>query len=179
MPAPPTHRSAPRAQTLAILVYMFGSWFTSGYVNTFIVCVLLLAVDFWTVKNISGRLMVGLRWWSEVQDDGSTKWKYEAQEEGLQSTTLDVGCFWLGLFAPAVIWFFFGVGSLFRLNFDWLLLILTALSLSTANIVGYVRCKQDARNKISAGISGLVARTGMSSTMSSAMTNAAGAAFGF
>jgi len=22
------------------------------------------ALDFWTVKNVSGRLLVGLRWWS-------------------------------------------------------------------------------------------------------------------
>ena len=28
--------------------------------------VLLLALDFWTVKNVSGRLMVGLRWRNEV-----------------------------------------------------------------------------------------------------------------
>ena len=92
----------PRRQVLAILTYMFGSWYSSSYVNTFIMCVMLLAVDFWTVKNISGRLMVGLRWWSEVQEDGSTSWKFEAREE-VNTTTLDVGCFWIGLFAPAIV----------------------------------------------------------------------------
>ncbi len=33
---------------------------------TMIEQVLLLAFDFWTVKNVSGRLLVGLRWWNEV-----------------------------------------------------------------------------------------------------------------
>jgi hypothetical protein len=28
---------------------------------------LLLAFDFWTVKNVTGRLLVGLRWWNEVR----------------------------------------------------------------------------------------------------------------
>ena len=56
----------------AIFSYMFGTWISDSFVNVFIVCVLLLAFDFWTVKNVSGRLMVGLRWWSEVLDDGST-----------------------------------------------------------------------------------------------------------
>lgn len=28
--------------------------------------VTLLAFDFWTVKNVSGRLLVGLRWWNKV-----------------------------------------------------------------------------------------------------------------
>ena len=62
-----------------------------------------------------------------------------------------------------------------RFKFEWLLLILTALSLSTANIVGYVRCKQDARSKIAAGLQGLVARTGMNASMGRALQSAAGA----
>lgn len=66
-------------KTLAILAYMFGGLFSVGFVNLFIVCILLLAFDFWTVKNVSGRLMVGLRWWSEVQEDGTTVWRYESQ----------------------------------------------------------------------------------------------------
>ena len=87
--------------------------------------------------------------------------------------------FWIGLFAPGVVWVVFGVGSFFRFNFEWLLLILTALTLSMANIVGYVRCKQDARTKIASGIQGLVARTGMNATVGHALTSAAGSAFGF
>ena len=38
--------------------------------------------------------------------------------------------FWVGLFAPGVMWTLLGVGSVMRLNFEWLLLIVTALSLS-------------------------------------------------
>ena len=34
---------------------MFGSWFSSNFVNIFVLCVLMLAFDFWTVKNVSGR----------------------------------------------------------------------------------------------------------------------------
>ena len=86
----------------AIFSYMFGTWISDSFVNVFIVCVLLLAFDFWTVKNVSGRLMVGLRWWSEVLDDGSTQWRFESQEDAVDSTMLDVGVFWGGLFLPAV-----------------------------------------------------------------------------
>ena len=34
----------------------------------FITVILLAAFDFWTVKNVTGRLMVGLRWWSEIDE---------------------------------------------------------------------------------------------------------------
>lgn len=51
-------------------------------------------------------------------------------QEGLTSTTLDVGVFWVGLFAPGLLWGMLAVGSAIRFNFEWLLLILTALALS-------------------------------------------------
>jgi hypothetical protein len=165
-------------KTLALFTYIFGTWISSSFVNIFVLCVLLLAFDFWTVKNVTGRLMVGLRWWSEVRDDGSTEWKFEAQEDNLQSTTLDVGVFWLGLILPAIVWFLFGIGSLFRLSFDWLLLIATALSLSFANIIGYVRCKKDARSKINTGLASIVTRAGMNTSVGRALTSAAGTACG-
>ena len=169
---------APLWQTLALFVYMFGTWFTSSFVNIFIACILLLAFDFWTVKNVSGRLMVGLRWWSEVQPDGSTTWKYEAREQGLTSTSLDITIFWVGLFAPGVIWALLGLGSLMRLNFEWLLLILTALSLSGANIVGYVRCKRDASSKLAAGLQWASARSGTGGIVGRALQSYAGSAIG-
>lgn len=42
--------------------------------------VLLLSMDFWTVKNITGRLMVGLRWWNYVDDDGKSHWIFESRK---------------------------------------------------------------------------------------------------
>jgi len=37
-------------------------------------------MDFWTVKNITGRLMVGLRWWNYVDDDGKSHWIFESKK---------------------------------------------------------------------------------------------------
>mmetsp|Transcript_28419 Transcript_28419/g.77845 ORF Transcript_28419/g.77845 Transcript_28419/m.77845 type:complete len:140 (-) Transcript_28419:195-614(-) len=138
----------------------------------------MLAFDFWTVKNVSGRLLVGLRWWSEVRDDGATEWKYESRETGLNSSSMDVAVFWVGLIIPAFIWFLFGIGSVFRLSFDWLLLIVIALALSGANIIGYVRCKKDAASRISNGLHGIASRAGMNNMVGQALQSAAGRAFG-
>lgn len=30
------------------------------------------------VKNISGRILVGLRWWNEVTEEGESHWKFES-----------------------------------------------------------------------------------------------------
>jgi len=62
----------------ALATYLLCTFFTDSFVVSFVVVVLLLAFDFWTVKNISGRILVGLRWWNEIGDDGASKWHFES-----------------------------------------------------------------------------------------------------
>lgn len=42
---------------------------------------LLLAADFYYLKNIAGRRLVGLRWWNEVDTaSGGSHWVFESQD---------------------------------------------------------------------------------------------------
>lgn len=42
---------------------------------------LLLAADFYYLKNIAGRRLVGLRWWNEVDTGtGDSHWVFESQD---------------------------------------------------------------------------------------------------
>ena len=43
---------------LAILFYALGGWFSDSFIGLFVGVVLLLSIDFWTVKNVTGRIMV-------------------------------------------------------------------------------------------------------------------------
>ncbi|KAH8326819.1 hypothetical protein KR067_003909, partial [Drosophila pandora] len=63
----------------AIVIYMFCGWFSDSFITSFVFVVLFLSADFWTVKNISGRLLVGLRWWNYVDDDGKSHWVFESK----------------------------------------------------------------------------------------------------
>lgn len=45
-------------RTCALLVYLFGGMFSSSFIGVFVSVVLLLSIDFWTVKNITGRILV-------------------------------------------------------------------------------------------------------------------------
>ena len=40
---------------------------------------LFVVCDFYMTKNFSGRFLVGLRWWSVVDEDGKLKWRYETR----------------------------------------------------------------------------------------------------
>lgn len=67
-------------RSLALLTYILGGWFIYSYITIFVFTILLLSADFWTVKNITGRLLVGLRWWNYIDDDGKSHWVYESKE---------------------------------------------------------------------------------------------------
>jgi len=59
-----------------------------------IICILAGAFDFWIVKNITGRLLVGLRWRSEIKEDGTEKWHFESYDQKIKLNSFDKTIFW-------------------------------------------------------------------------------------
>jgi hypothetical protein len=127
---------------------MFGSWITSNFIFIFVICIILLAFDFWTVKNVSGRLLVGLRWWSYVKEDGSNEWIFESLEDMAEISAFDSRIFWGGLYLNPIFWILFFIIGLLRLKFEYLPIVVAALVMNTANIVGYMKCSSSAKNKM-------------------------------
>ncbi|XP_055910247.1 uncharacterized Golgi apparatus membrane protein-like protein CG5021 isoform X1 [Eupeodes corollae] len=127
---------------LAILVYVFCNWFSESFVTSFVFVILLLSADFWTVKNITGRLLVGLRWWNYVDDDGKSHWVFEAKQSRINNNEARI--FWLGLILCPAFWSLFFIFAFFGLKFKWLLLVMIALVLNAANLYGYIKCNYGA-----------------------------------
>lgn len=61
------------------MVYLFFTPFIDSFITSFVFIVLLLSADFWTVKNITGRILVGLRWWNYIDEEGNSNWIYESR----------------------------------------------------------------------------------------------------
>jgi len=138
-------------KSLALFVYMFGSWFSSNDVFLFVVIILLLACDFWTVKNVSGRLLVGLRWWNNVKDDGQNQWIFESLDDMSTIGAMDSRIFWSGLYCTPVIWVVFFCVSFLKFQFEWTVMCAVAITLSWANIYGYTQCSKEAKKQTSSG----------------------------
>eukprot|EP00890_Picochlorum_soloecismus_P006761 jgi/Picsp_1/90/NSC_00090-R1_protein len=101
------------------------------------------------VKNVSGRLMVGLRWWNEVSDTGGNEWKFESLQEGQRGVNkYDSRMFWAVLYATPAVWVLLGIVAFLKLNVDYLLLVVIAILLSGANLVGYFKCSKAAQNQL-------------------------------
>ncbi|KAL8988330.1 MAG: hypothetical protein Q9177_002582 [Variospora cf. flavescens] len=143
----------------SLFIYLFGSIFTENLyaasptcpypILVFILTILLLAADFYYLKNIAGRRLVGLRWWNEVDAaSGDSHWVFESQdrsgsvESGAPSqNATDRRFFWLALYAQPALWLALAVVSVVRLlNPIWLSLIVIALILTITNTLAFSRC---------------------------------------
>lgn len=90
-------------KSLAVFCYFFLGIFTDNSTMTFILIVIFSAFDFWTVQNITGRLLVGLRWRNKINEDGSEEWVFESLNEKAQSNKVDVYAFWVGLVSAPLL----------------------------------------------------------------------------
>lgn len=87
-------------------MYLFGVLFLGNFVLVFIITILLLAADFYYLKNIAGRRLVGLRWWNEVNTaSGDSHWVFESSDpnERVVNKT-DSRFFWMALYVQPVCW---------------------------------------------------------------------------
>lgn len=134
----------------ALFMYIFGGWFLgpkgslehgARFISVTVVIILLLAADFWVVKNITGRLLVGLRWWNKVENDKTT-WIFESAEQQVVNS-FDRSVFWTVLYATPVIWSALFILGLLKFQLSWLLIVCIALALSLANTYGYYKCSTD------------------------------------
>lgn len=143
----------------AFVFYLFGGLFGQDFISTFVAIILLISMDFWVVKNVTGRLLAGLRWSNYIDDVGNSHWIFEnknvardqeAQDGGLASFqeelrghegTADSSIFWSALIIAPMLWLLLMLVSIFRLNVQWFMLVALASVLSLSNLYGYIRCR--------------------------------------
>ncbi|CAL1588247.1 unnamed protein product [Knipowitschia caucasica] len=129
----------------AILVYLMCDLFSSRFIACMVSIILLLSCDFWTVKNVSGRLLVGLRWWNQVDEKGNSHWIFESRKQKPQSQSTSHGAeariFWLGLVVCPIFWILFFFRTVFSLEIKWLAVVVMGLVLQLSNLYGYMRCR--------------------------------------
>jgi hypothetical protein len=111
---------------------------------------LLLAADFWTVKNVTGRLLVGLRWWNRIREDGTSEWVFESAPEGSPQSELDKRIFWSALYAAPGAFALMLFLHVFSFSLDWAIVDVVSLGLLSPNLIGYYRCSGDAQKRLRA-----------------------------
>lgn len=69
-----------------------------------------------------GSLLVGLRWWSEIKEDGSESWIFESKDSNFRPNVVDSAFFWTSQVVSAGVWLFFLVLNVLSFTFYWVFL---------------------------------------------------------
>ncbi|KAK0456250.1 Golgi apparatus membrane protein TVP23 [Armillaria borealis] len=111
----------------AITVYILCGFFTDNYVLSTVVVVVLLAMDFWNCRNVSGRTLVGLRFWNQVDDDGESFWVFESRDPSHPPNPIDSKMFWIALYVFPCLWGALFIVSLLKLSISFVPIVILAI----------------------------------------------------
>ena len=132
---------------LALLFFLFFNIFTSNEALVMIIVILFIAADFWYTKNISGRLLVGLRWWNNYDPNTQeNKWTFEGKNE-IKESNIDRKTFWFSLYGFSAIWLILFIWECILFNFTWAFLCLISFAISGINVYGFFRCSKIQQKK--------------------------------
>lgn len=134
----------------ALFFYFFANFLSSSFVIQFLIILTLLSMDFWTVKNITGRLLAGLRWfvshfknfnllffrWNIVDSEGKNHWKFESAKDPTRFDTTERYIFWLGLVVAPALWILFVVTAFLTFKWGWMVIAILGAGMSLANLYG-------------------------------------------
>ncbi|KAK0406920.1 hypothetical protein QR680_018889 [Steinernema hermaphroditum] len=128
-------------RSAAILSHVFANIFLNSFIIQFLIILFLLSADFWFVKNITGRLLVGLRWWNFVDAKGQVKWKFECSKDVNRYDASERRIFWFALIVGPTLWLMLVLIAFFTFKWEWMVVAIIGLSMNGQNLYGYLRCK--------------------------------------
>ena len=109
---------------------------------------MVISIDFWFVKNVSGRILVGLRWWNGEDINHNQGWFFESYDIENYSSFVDSYVFWWSLIISTGYWAFVLLLKILSLGLFWGMLVFIAGFLNATNLYGYYLCKKDHEQKI-------------------------------
>ncbi|CAD8097299.1 unnamed protein product [Paramecium primaurelia] len=130
-------------KALALIFYLiFGESIWS-----FILVIIFSAFDFWTVKNITGRLLVGLKWENIIMEDGTSKWEFYSIPNK-QVNAVDKTFFWTAQLGFTLAWAVFTFSNMVSFTLMKFVIDVIGLSLCWTNLFGYYKCNGDHKKKM-------------------------------
>ena len=132
----------------AVFCYLFLKLITQSSIHTFISVIILCSVDFWFVKNVAGRVLVGLRWWNGEEETGREGWVFESYSLGYESSEVDKFVFWWGMSISTAAWAVLLFVKVLGISLFWGMLTFIGFILQATNLYGYYLCKKDHQEKV-------------------------------
>jgi len=105
-------------------------------------------VDFWIVKNVAGRLLVGLRWWIDFDENGDEQWKFECKVDERNNSGASDKAFWWTLILFALIWVILLVINILKFLLTQITICAFCAALLAFNLNSYYKCSKVQRDNV-------------------------------
>lgn len=126
---------------ITLISYILFEFFVSNISYVILTTIILGAIDFWFMKNISGRILVGLRWWNQINEKGEEVWKFESKNEKNMNKA-DTWTFWTSLYIFTGFWVLCFIWDFIKGKWIWATVCLVVFALTGTNLYAYIRCSK-------------------------------------
>jgi len=104
---------------------------------------LVILTDFWFSKNADGLELIGMRWFSYIDDNNELKMLYYARSDPYVPEALNFTIFWAFIYLANIGWLIQSIAMLFYDDITFFLVSLIGFSLSFINTYGFIKCRQE------------------------------------
>ncbi|CAD8100642.1 unnamed protein product [Paramecium sonneborni] len=143
----------------AFFSYLFLGLIIQSTLFQYILIMIFHAFDFYTVKNITGKFLVGLRWYSDFNPRGDEIWRFECFDKCKRSK-IDSSVFWTFQFGASCAWAFFLFTNVFSFELVDIMFAGIGASLSWINLWGFYKCSKDQQRKMK-GVQSYLTKKGL------------------
>ncbi|SCO93983.1 golgi apparatus membrane protein TVP23, putative [Plasmodium malariae] len=134
---------------LSVLLYFIGPYIfrsekskENDFIITFAITLFLVSLDFYLVKNITGRFLVKMIWWIDSNEDYSNKIVFQTSEESLLNS-VNKKVFWYALYINFSIWLMQAIQMLMSFQICWFMLCFLCVFLSFCNLYNFWKCSKE------------------------------------
>ena len=120
---------------------------TDQYLSTFIITSILLSMDFWVTKNIAGRQLAALRWYSKLDENNKETWCFESSQNR-EPATCNTIVFWFSQLFAILFWLVIVFINIITLSTFWIFLAIFCLVLLIFNFAFFLECKGEHQKKV-------------------------------
>lgn len=131
-----------------VVTYLFMGLFVSSTVQIFISTLIIACMDFWFVKNIAGRYMLGMRWWNGDDELGREGWVFDSYDNEDCATDFDRFIFWVCLRCSIIFWLVMLITKILSFSLFWGIVVAIIFLLNLTNYYGYSMCYKEQAKKI-------------------------------
>ena len=106
-----------------------------------------MSFDFWVTKNLTGKKLVGLRWFSQISETGEEEWIFESRSVNRKAHAGNIMVFWISQIVFMVFWIFVFIVNIITLSLFWIGLGYFCAMLSVLNFGCYFKCRGEHQKK--------------------------------